>query len=759
MSKILLIEDDSTVRESLTEVLKSEGYEVVQRADGSDLKQLLKSDIYDLIITDLKLPGKNGIDLIREMRKSPSDYEIIIITGYGTMQSAIDALQLGIYDYINKPFEPALMLNTVSRAIEKVELSRKKAEAERTIRFLKDFNEEILESSPEAIIVLDRNIICQYWNTAAEKLSGIKRKDIIGKDIVREKIWILGQGFPKQFQEVLNGNISEKHIDVKSPDDKSLTLKQKLSPLRDPEGKVKGILVFLADSTYAKAAESKTGETRRHKDINSRKEFCLSNISRFSLSARNIPEFLNLSLGQITNSFEDKKSIKAMIHFDAKEYSYGNQNITRSELEAEIDAGIFGKGILTVFSVNKLSSEDKDLVISAAKQIGDDIIKRYEIHYAQHQRCIEGIRRLAGGLAHNLNNILSGILGYISFIKNEIPKQNSLQTYIGMIEESANLAVQITSQLLDINREITETDNIINVNENIQRVISFLRIVFDKNIIINTNLSDDIYFVRGNSSKLEKAFINICINARDAMQTGGKLSIHTSNVEVKQKNNAIDLKKGKYVRIIFSDTGIGMDEDALLHCFDPFFSTKGLGYGLGLSAAYGIIKAHGGNILIDSNQGIGTKVTIYLPSAGDYILSKKTEVLYETGQSVLVIETEDIVRNVASEILTKLGFRVVCASTGQEALEVLKKKGKLIKIVLLDAILPDADFLALFSKIIRTSKSIKIILTNADALPPAARDKVRDEGAIFLRKPYDFHELSKIIRQTFLFRLSKRKVK
>jgi len=748
MSRILLIEDDATVRESLTETLKSEGYDVVPREDGSELKQLLKSKTFEVVITDLKLPGKSGIDLIREMRKSPSDYEIIIITGYGTMQSAIDALQLGVYDYINKPFEPALMLNTVHRAVEKVELSRQKIEAEKTVRFLKDFNEEILESSLEAIIVLDRNIICQYWNTAAEKLSSIKRKDILGKDLVREKTWILGQGFPKQFQEVLNGNVAEKHVEVMSPDRQLLTLRQKLSPLRDPDGKVKGILVFLTDVTHLKTAESKTDDIKRRRDSSQRKDICLCNISRDAAIAGNSAEFFELSLRHISDFLDGKNNVKAEIQFDSKAYSYGRAKSGSAGFEAQFDAGIFGKGILTVYCSDTLASGDKDLVTIVANHIGNEIIKRYEAKNAQHQRCMEGIGRLAGGLAHNLNNILSGILGYATFIKSEIAKDNPIQVHLSTIEESANLAAQMTSQLLDMSSGIVKGGNIIDINDNVKRVIALMRVFFDRNILINSRLSQDVCQIKGDSSKIDSVLVNICLNARDAMHAGGRLSIQTGNFDLQKPSEAPELKPGRYAQISFTDTGIGMDENSVMYCFDPFFSTKGLGYGLGLSSAFGIIKAHGGNISIQSAQGIGTKVSIYLPSAGKGILTKKPEMPLEAGQTILVIEAEELVRKAASDILSKLGYKVLSASTEEEAFSILKKRGKEIKAVFLDVVLPDAGYLKIYEEIKKTSKSIKLILSSAYKLPAEARRAAEGEGALFLQKPYNFSELSSIIHQS-----------
>jgi CheY-like chemotaxis protein len=253
--------------------------------------------------------------------------------------------------------------------------------------------------------------------------------------------------------------------------------------------------------------------------------------------------------------------------------------------------------------------------------------------------------------------------------------------------------------------------------------------------------------------------INICLNARDAMHTGGRLNIQTAIFELQKQSETPELKPGKYVQITFTDTGIGMDENGIMNCFDPFFSTKGLGYGLGLSSAYGIVKAHGGHIYVKSTLGVGTKVSIYIPAAAKEISAKKTEMRHETGQKVLVVDAEDLVRRVVSDILSKLGHKAVSAATEDEAISILRKKGKDIRAVILDAVLPGADYANIYSEIRKTSNSIKVIISNAQNLPAEIRLSGEREGALFIQKPYDINELSVRIRQALAFTPSKKRLK
>ena len=748
MSRILLIEDDAAVRGSLSEILKSEGYEVTTRKDGRGFSQLLTRRAFDVIITDLKLPGIDGIDLIRKIRKRPLDSEIIIITGYGTMESAINAFELGVYDYITKPFEPTVIMNTVRRAIEKVELRRQKAKAEELIRSLKDFNEEILESSPQAIIVLDRDIVCRYWNSAAERLSGIEGEKLLGKDLIREKVWVLGASLPKQFQVVLNGNIAERTIRVTSPRRKDLTLRQKLSPLRDSEGKVKGILVFLTDVTQVKALEIRKGNLKRQRDLDLIRIKCLHDIRRDSETAQDFGAFFDSSLGHIVDALGHSKGVKAWITFDGTVYGAAEPGPPGKVFSAEMETSVLGKGELRVCAEGKgLSAREEDLLKAVAKLIGEVISRREVAGQALQLRCMEGLGRLAGGMAHNLNNILGGILGYTSFIKSEIPDDSPLHSYLRTIEESSNLAADITNQLLEVSGGPTTEIRPMNINENVERIIGLMRIFFDRNVIISSKLEPGLSRIKGDGCRLDRVMMGICLNAREAMQGGGRLTIETSNVKIKKGDRAAGLKPGRYVLITFSDTGVGMNEEAVQRCFDPFYSTKGLGYGLGLSSAYGVIRGHGGHIQVSSKPGSGTKMSVYLPALAATAKGKRRPADSAKGGTVLVVDDEELIRKMASDVLGKLGYRVIVADDGEEAISILRERVKEIDAVLLDLVMPGMDYRRVCKEVRKAGGGARIILSSGYRLPVDAGKMVSEGAALFIQKPYKLKELSSVMQK------------
>ena len=475
MSRILLIEDDAIVRESLSEVLISEGHDVTDRERAEGVVELLAQEQFDVIVTDLKLPGMSGMDLVRSLSGKPVGAEIVIITGYGSMESAIQALKLGVFDFVNKPFEPSSILNTIRNAAEKVELRRQKAESEELIRTLKEFNEDVLESSPEAIIAMDRGFVCRAWNSAAEELSGIPREKVIGRNIVTEGVWLLGKRMPRQFQEVLNGNVQENIITAVSPSKRKYVLRQKVSPLRDIEGKVRGILVFLVNATQEQTADKKKERLKTGKDSDMRRLTCMYDIRTASEKASSLEGFLDTARECIGRALATQNGCEVEINFEGGPGKLRISGESAQGFSAEINGGIIGNGELRISTGSEsLTKEDKNLLVSAAELIGESIARKGAEDLAAHSRHLKSLGRLAGGLAHNLNNILGGILGYTSFVKSEIAGDSPLQEYLNTIEESSSLAAEITGQLLDLSTVPPSSRGLIDMNEKVRRVVSLM---------------------------------------------------------------------------------------------------------------------------------------------------------------------------------------------------------------------------------------------------------------------------------------------
>ncbi|RPI34468.1 MAG: HAMP domain-containing protein, partial [Nitrospiraceae bacterium] len=252
--------------------------------------------------------------------------------------------------------------------------------------------------------------------------------------------------------------------------------------------------------------------------------------------------------------------------------------------------------------------------------------KKLEEAVIQSQK-LDSLGMLAGGIAHDYNNILTGILGYSSLLKNMIPEADDKHKYADMIEKSAMRATVLTQQLLGFARKGKFRMEMVNINNIIKELSGFLKETLNRSITIVTVCEDCLPSVEGDVSQLYQTFLNICINARDAMPKGGILSIKTERYlkQDRETTDYLEIPNGEYVRISIIDTGVGMTEEIKKRMFEPFYTTKevGKGTGLGLAMAYGIIKNHKGDISVYSEPGLGTTIKVYLPAAGLMVEEKR----------------------------------------------------------------------------------------------------------------------------------------
>jgi PAS domain S-box-containing protein len=420
-----------------------------------------------------------------------------------------------------------------------------------------------------------------------------------------------------------------------------------------------------------------------------------------------------------------------------------------------------GNPLTVLLSLYAERDSNKDLVGFDGYIIDITEKKRLEEQLIQAQK-MEAIGLLAGGIAHDFNNLLQGILGYASLLKMKISEKDTNYKAIDIIEQSALKASALTKQLLGFARGGKYVVDRINLNNAVKNVLDIINRTFDKKIEINTSLSEDLWDIEADQSQIEQVILNICINAKDAMPNGGVLSIKTYNYEYKADNydplKSFGAKEERYAVIGISDTGIGMPEEIQKRIFEPFFTTKekGKGTGMGLAMVYGVIKNHNGFITVDSKINAGSTFTIYLPAVESMQVEKRKKdisdnqdivgstVLTNKGK-VLVVDDEEIVRSVAVEFLKTMGYEVLEASNGYEAIEVFKDNKSGIGLVILDLVMPKLSGKETFNLLKQIVPDIKVIVSSGFSIDSDAKEII-DAGALgFIQKPYKASELEKIL--------------
>lgn len=419
--------------------------------------------------------------------------------------------------------------------------------------------------------------------------------------------------------------------------------------------------------------------------------------------------------------------------------------------EHEIVAGLQGSPVewLEVFSY---PLKDRDTCqITGVVQFVRDITrtKRLEIQL-QYAQKMEAIGTLAGGIAHNFNNILMGIQGYGSLMLLDAEPQTPNYDRLKNIDKLVRNGSKLTSQLLGFAREGNYEIKPLQLNEIVKETAETFRTT-RKDISVHLNLDKALPGIKGDKGQIEQLLLNLFVNAADAMPEGGELYTTTKTVTHESiRDKPYVPKPGQYVLLIIRDTGVGMDADTIERVFDPFFTTKGLarGTGLGLASAYGIVKAHGGYIDVESEKRRGSTFCIYIPAfKGGSKKVRRQKDADNGSKTILLVDDEELILDVGVQLLNALGYRVLEAKNGKEALETYTAQKGEIDMVILDMIMPDLSGSMTYDRLKALNPEIKVLLSSGYSIDGQAQE-ILDRGCDgFIQKPFDINELGQRVKE------------
>jgi len=387
--------------------------------------------------------------------------------------------------------------------------------------------------------------------------------------------------------------------------------------------------------------------------------------------------------------------------------------------------------------------------------VGIDITERRQLEDQLRQsQKMEAIGRLAGGVAHDFNNLLTVISGYGHMIMRDLPHDDPLHSCVEEVLKAASRATSLTNQLLAFSRRQVIQPKILDLNALVANMDRMLRRVIGEHIELETVLSPGIGGVKADAGQLEQVIMNLAVNARDAMSEGGKLSIRTSNVDVRRSSRVhADVRPGSYVRLTVADTGKGMDAEIMVHLFEPFYTSKetGKGTGLGLSTVYGIVKQSGGEIVVESEPGRGAIFNIYLPRITDVTQrapATQGERPVRAGtETILLVEDEIGVRRLVREMLHRLGYKIHEASSGADAVRIFAQHRNTIDLLLTDVIMPQMSGRDLAERLKALQPSLKVLYISGYTDDMLAHHGVLESNVYLLQKPFAPDELAKKLRE------------
>jgi|GEM_PF-545573 len=381
--------------------------------------------------------------------------------------------------------------------------------------------------------------------------------------------------------------------------------------------------------------------------------------------------------------------------------------------------------------------------------------ERLEAQLLQSHK-LEAIGQLAGGVAHDFNNILTVIQGYSELLMTKIDDSDPSYSYMRQIHSSGIRAATLTRQLLAFSRKQPMEFRPLDINSTTKDLLKMITRLIGEDIAIHTELGPDIRTIRADVGNIEQVVMNLAVNARDAMPEGGELTIKTENITIDQNYCKVisEARPGQFVCMSIADTGTGMDKEIIPRIFEPFFTTKGLGRGtgLGLSVVYGIIKQHKGWIEAYSEPGLGTTFKIYLPATSGKPEEKTEKAisiqdLQGSGERILVVEDEEGVRELAKKGLGENGYIVFSATNAKEAMDIFEKEKGDFDLIFSDIVLPDKSRLYLVEKILESNPGIHILLSSGYADDKSQWATIRERGFRFLQKPYTIPTLIRAVRE------------
>jgi PAS domain S-box-containing protein len=545
-------------------------------------------------------------------------------------------------------------------------------------------------------------------------------------------------------------------------DRRKIWLSLNVRNIRDENGKEICIEGTLADITDRKRAEEALRESEeRYRDLVENAHDII-----YSHDLEGNYTSINKAGEQITGYTREEALALNLVDTIAPEFMDKGREMLRRKLAGErvtaYETEIIAKDGRRVAVEANTKLVRLDGVPVGVQGIARDITERKRMEKAlreseeqlRQSQKMEAIGQLAGGVAHDFNNLLTAIIGYSSLAMRRLSEDHPVQSYLEEIKKGGDRAANLTRQLLAFGRKQLLQPLLLDLNDVVRDMQKMLKLLIGEDIQLVAKLNPDLHRIKADPGQVEQVLVNLVVNARDAMPKGGTITIETSNVELDAAyaGKHIGLTPGDYAMLAISDTGVGMDHATQDHIFEPFFTTKekGKGTGLGLSTVYGIVKQSGGNISVYSEPDKGTTFKVYLPQIdakveSSVIPSGESIVRFGT-ETVLLVEDEDMVRNLAAQLLKESGYHVLEANGGEEALGICKEHKETIDLLITDVVMPKMSGKDVADQLKTFHPETRVIFMSGYTDEAIVHHGIVDSDIAFIQKPFSEKALAQKIR-------------
>jgi PAS domain S-box-containing protein len=654
---------------------------------------------------------------------------------------------------------PAILANVIDIT--------KRKQAEGSLRALLDFRQTLIDSIPNPVFYKDIHHKYIGCNEAFTALVGLSREQVVGKSVHEVVPKELADLWSEKDQELLGrAHVQVFEFTMRTPDGTERTLVNHKAPFLDGDGQLAGLIGVMVDITDRKSMERALRESEeRYRAIFNNAavgitvadgygKFIKVNSAASKMLGYAPQELESASFSDITHPDDvdiSSNNFGALIQGEIDSYRIEKRYIRKDGeivwVDLSVSAILDEKGVCVATFGMAVDITERKRAEQERKSLREQLLQAQKM---------EAIGTLAGGIAHDFNNMLTIILGYSELIQSETDAQDPRSADLAKIVQTAKKGADLVQRLLTFSRKADMESGPLELNGEIERTRKLLERTLPKMIDIRLNLEDKLALINADPIQIDQVLMNLAINARDAMPDGGKLIIETRNVTLDEDycSTHMGVMPGKYVMLSISDTGHGMNDITRARIFEPFFSTKhrdsAKGTGLGLAVVHGIVEQHSGHIICESEPDKGCTFRIYFPAVDRVTIPKDSVVnplSNGRGETLLLVDDEEFVRDLGKRILRRAGYKVITASNGKEALEIYGKARGEIKLVILDLLMPEMGGKECLRELHKIEPELKIVVASGFSSTTSVDESAELGARAFVSKPFRIEELLHQVRR------------
>lgn len=747
---VLLVEDNPGDSRLIFEMLRAVStqafdLEQVDRLEPA-LARLGQAGV-DVVLLDLGLPDSSGLETFMRARGEAPGHPIVVISGLDDERLALEAVRSGAQDYLVKGrIEGQLLARVLRYAIE-----RKRSEE--TLRASESHYRAILEHIADAVFVADPDGRFIDVNPRACELTGYTREELLQLTTA--------DTYPQKQRERARARLRELRSGAEPRYERPLRRKDggeimvEVSARSLPDGR---LLATLRDVTERNLNEQALRESEarfRQLAEHIREAFFVVDIQE-QRTVYISPTWSEIWGRPLSEGYARPEAWMEAVHpEDRPRLIAGRQQLARGEPNIDTFRVVRPDGSVRWVRGRAFPIRNEKGEVYRIAGVSEDIteLKQTELQLLQAQK-MEAVGRLAGGVAHDFNNLLTVIMSYSDLLAEGFAEGSHERADLAEIRKAGAQAASLTNQLLAFSRQQMLEPIVLDLNDLLTDVRKMLQRVIGEDVELALRLTPDIGNVRADPGRLQQVVMNLAVNSRDAMPTGGKLTIETAKVELTQEyaDAHQTVVPGVYVMMAVTDSGIGMDAETQARVFEPFYTTKekGRGTGLGLSTVYGIVKQSGGFIWLYSEPGQGTTFKIYLPrvdAPAELALPQRAATTLSGSETVLLVEDDAMMRPLVQGILQRRGYRVLTAEHAEAALALAEQHVGPIHLLLTDVVMPGASGRELASRLAKSRPETRVLYMSGYTDDAIVRHGLLERGLNYLQKPFTPGLLAEKVRQ------------